>query len=227
MYKCSLSSKQYFYFQKNGYILFEEILKESEQKNLMDGSLDGISERNIWKKQPPFKKLCSNRNLTSFCCMLANTSFLRLGFDHFFARSNDVANLFKEEKLLSEVCSLQNLSTSVFMNLSETPLLFTLVVKYYKDSEENVSEKQLIRNEIKIELGPRCALFFDPNRIRFIFDGSEENTALYLVTYTQKSSRYIFCEDDPYTHDIKREGSVFGDTLKDSLHPLFECKTSL
>ncbi|MCH9630206.1 MAG: hypothetical protein S4CHLAM37_02000 [Chlamydiia bacterium] len=102
-----------------------------------------------------------------------------------------------------------------------------MVIEYYKDKTDDEEERELIRNEVEIELNPKSALFFDPKRIRFLFDGENDNASIYLVSYTQKNSRYIHCEDDPYTHDIKKEGSGFGDTLKDELHPLFECKTSL
>ncbi|PCI95112.1 hypothetical protein COB11_03010 [Candidatus Aerophobetes bacterium] len=227
MYKCSLSTKQYFYFRKKGYILFEDVLKESSQKDLSKNAASILSERNIWKKYPSFKKFCLNRNLTSFACVLANTSFLRLGFDHLFTKRKDLATLFKEEKLLSDVSSIQSLSTSVLVNLSNTSFLFTMIIEYYKDKKEDEYERELIRNEVEVELNPRSALFFDPTRIRFIFDGENDKASLYLISYSQKSSRYILCEDDPYTHDIKREGAGFGDSLRDALHPLFECKTSL
>lgn len=224
MQKFSLNSSQYFYFQQKGWILFDELISEKLQQELLkDASIH--STRNLWMKKESFQKMAFSKNLASLAAGLQNTSMLRLGFDHLFVDAKDFSKVFHKETPIANTCSIQSLVCSVLINLSSNPLSFLGYVRFYKYVDEE-EEPELVIREIEMEIPARGALFFQPEKLFFSFE-VKDFPNLYLICYASKNARYTYCEKDPYTHDLKRLGYAFGDLLKDQYHPLFSCKTSL
>jgi hypothetical protein len=67
-------------------------------------------------------------------------------------------------------------------------------------------------------------VFFLPNKPwnTAYLERHKDQTCL-LIAYGEEKVQYLYCIEDPYLHDLKKEGLVFGDQLPQSTHP-FLCR---
>lgn len=213
-----LSTNQLNFFQRRGGILFEELLPENFFLELAKLASERQFSRNLWVNNQTFKKLAFYPSLVSLSCSLVKKPYLRMGFDTLLTKKKDLGSFFKDTLTFSLQNCFQPLSICVLINLSTEDITCTLV-------EKEKDPSSLI-------LTPNSAFFFQPERFNLTFEDTEEeqipeNPLLYLIAYAEKNSRYVLCEKDPHTHDLKKKGYAFGDLLKDEEHPLVMSKISL
>lgn len=202
MKKTSLELQHIDYFLEKGSILFYDVFTESKlhQFKMALCFFNQRSARNCWVQQEQIKKLTLNPTLCSIALQLSQKKSLRLGFDHLFASLKELKEFFKPELPLSKMSSIDGLEIGVLLNLS----LAAAPESY----------------ETSFPLASASGCFFNPQKPLDLAHIEQAEGPFFLITYCRPNARYIHQAEDPFTHQGKQEGSVFGDLLAPHRHPL-------
>jgi len=202
--KYSLTGQQAFYFEKNGYIEFEHLLDDNEIKTLFYGIKGAKQDRNLSATNPAVRKIVFSTGLAELASRLAMKKKLRFGFDQV------VANPVVANQYTVASCSC----------IAPLSLCLLLCV----DGEQEPGDALL---EEGIDPFPSKAgngVFFLPNRAwNTAYLERHKNQTFMLIAYADEKVQYLYCIEDPYLHDLKRNGLVFGDQLPQNTHP-FLCR---
>lgn len=215
--KFALAKEHHDFFDKQGFIEFEELIPQSsleklskairqqigsrinqlpDRLNREDPTRLYLNGRDLWRNHPEIKKQATNRNLATIASGLVRQKPIRLALDQWIPAGFDWKNISTLEQLVP----VQGLLAGVFIAidsgvLGENGSIFpgqagnVLIVK---------PDTQLPFNELSLE----------------------RNQSFLLIAYGSRNSVYIHKETDPLTHYLKEFDYVFGDRLPDNLHPL-------
>lgn len=203
--KYSLTGQQAFYFEKNGYIEFEHLLSENEIKTLFLGIRGLKQDRNISSMNPAVRKIVFSPGFADLGSRLIVKKKLRFGFDQVIENPA----IPSEYTVAGRSC------------IAPLALCLMLCVDGEKQPEEASAE------EVGVNPFPSKAgngVFFLANKPwnPACLPRHKDQTCL-LIAYGEEKVQYLYSIEDPYLHDLKKEGLVFGDQLPQSTHP-FLCR---
>lgn len=190
------------FFKKNGLILFEGVLSEEEVDTLRvatEGvSCEKTSRKDMAMADNRIAKVLFSKKVASIAFELSGKHALRYAYDQFFSSS-----------LLPH-----KLSTSI------SPLRIGVCIAL--DSQEEGVKEDIISFKMRCSDLPTRkgdVLFFVPE-VELGIESSMCSGSFFFLLYASDRAMYIFQPDDPYTHDVKRLGYVFGDRVKEETHPV-------
>jgi hypothetical protein len=180
-----VSDEQKDFFQKWGFIDFEELLSEEDitTLNLQEGFCPRADAR--------VEKIVYSQSLFQICRQLVDKRVLRFAFDRV------VTSLDMPSRSLQELSSIR-------------PLLIACMVGLKGGRE--------CHEEFYPFPKPSVVRFFLPS-CRWTAEHVDGEKG-YLITWAEPLSLYYFSENDPYTHELKKRGYVFGDRVGEPWHPL-------
>lgn len=150
--------------------------------------------RGLWKKYP---KLSLNRKLAEVAASLFQQKFLRLAFDQVIQSTTASSSLFPTSLKIGQISCIQPLVGAALIRLT---------------SEE--SPAPLTPQK------PGGVVFIHPD---LIFPWSALTAAPHqtflLLTFGAQTLSYLLVKEDPLTHDLKKEGYVFGDLVRSETCP--------
>ncbi len=230
--KLAVNSEHRQYFRKNNHIEFDGLLNPVQLEeinrgleNVLAGRLNVKPQnvfrelpektfaagRDVWRQDETLKKYVINKGLAEIASELIEYKPLRLAYDQFYpsiAHTPSVLfegpyrSLIMQPRSLKEISCIQGLLCGLVLCLTGEP-------------ETETKEGSIF---------PRTAgngTFFNVEAVLDFHELFQEQTHRYLmIVYTHATSMYLLEENDPQTHDLKRQGYVFGDKLLDKLNPL-------
>lgn len=223
--KFSLEPQQRDFFRKNNALELESLLSTQQLALLQEGIIETTSElfpssqkpkvkehfsksRDLWRLNDKVKRIATNRNLVELSYELISEKPIRLGFDQLLPA-------LESSKDASEYPLLYNKEN--FRKTSAIQdLLCILLICISGDGKEPCFEEG-----DPFPSKPGNGVYLSPDyQIDYQHLFSRKNQTFYLIAYAGKYSQYLFVEEDPQGHALKKLGYVFGDTLNDSLHPI-------
>lgn len=214
-----LIEKQLSHYRQNGFIEFEDFLSEKEISLLIKEVTGIYTKKRAFIKHPTpeetyilgkdlylenksIRKFCQKKKLTELAKAFCNESLLRIAFDQAFFFEEDFRPDFSLESAPEEIFSFQGLKCLLLFQLDDT--------ETKPDEETPLTLYPLKRGNV-IFINPRINLDLSP-----LFS---KKTRLYMIGYSKVNAQYVFNEKDPLTHELKKRGYSFGDTLKEEFHP--------
>jgi len=209
----TLSQKHLNFFASNGFIELEELISETEAAAL-SSSIDLVlqerlkklietktpaemfrSGRDLWKSSPAIAKKSMSRPFASLMAALTGARAVRLAYDQALRTTGETGPVFPAPCPLSEVSCFQPLIGGIILRL-----------KYDPHPPELLPKK----------VG--SALFFTP-ALPLPWESLTQTPgqSFLLLAYGPERCVYVLEKRDPHTHELKREGYVFGDLLKTPL----------
>lgn len=160
--------------------------------------------RDLFRSNELFKKQLALPSLGQIAYELVATKPLRLAYDQLLVGSMSLADNYAKTLFLHKNAHLQERSC-----ISELVLGAMLALK--------ASEAQLPFAGVAGHI-----VFFRPDRpIPFSWLKEIEQARYVLLAFATVHAQYIFNADDPQNHYLKQMGYIYGDKLKDNLHPIF------
>jgi hypothetical protein len=219
--KFTLAQAHIDHFRKTGAIEFEDIFSEKECTALLSQveailtkktvasdrfPLDYMSNenlflqgKNLWKEGLEVKKLSTKKQLGEIAYHFFRKKPIKLAYDQYI-RTGDVQDCpFKEDAPLSLVSSIRPLLGAAMILLEPSSLsLDTPFLPKKAGSVLFISSSATI---------PFKQLF------------NEKNLSMIVLAFTAEKPIYCLEKNDPHTHDLKKEGLVFGDSVGEDLCP--------
>lgn len=205
------------FFRKNGWIQFESLLTQNQVANWNLAIEHALSKRlhlpveqirkgpvekllnvgyDLWRDDDTLKKGVSIPSLAQVAFELTQIKPIRLGFDRLLMHDHFASY---SQKNFNEMSCINGLSILLLICLTQG------------DAESD----PIFPNNAG------SGIYFSPS---FPFDfsqlASHPNQRYFLIGYADYYSQYLFNENDPFGHQLKNIGYVFGDPLKDDLHPI-------
>jgi hypothetical protein len=152
----------------------------------------------LWRASNTIKRTLFKTTLSEIASQLFQAQIFRIGFDQYLCTANPPP--------FSTSLSLNGFSCA-------HPLLGGLLLRLSEPTSE--SSTQLIPSKAG------SGVFFSPDKIiswKELF--SQPDLRMILIAYAPKKTFYRLEKNDPHTHRWKGLGYVFGDLLKDNLHPI-------
>jgi hypothetical protein len=209
--KVSISNEQRHFFERKGFLELEGLFSQEEVKSLLDSiqhemkarkkgasSTDPfILGRNLAQSSEKIQEFLFSFRFSALAYELIMKRPLRYAFDQLYRPSNDSLSFKEEDSLtLDEVSSVQGLALAAVLGLEDPP-----------STDEALPSRA------------GNAVFFYPNKpwppgLR------SGNFLRLLFVFAGKSPRYLLQPLDYHTHTLKSLGYVFGDSLKETTHPV-------
>ncbi len=215
----ALTSEHRDFFQRNGFIEFEGIFSEEQLTHLQQLSEQVIQTRlstpRIEKTPTPtlyregydlsreslnLQRTLYKRPLCEIASELFQTKPLQLGFEQYFAITTHSEPPLQLYASLSDLSCVKPLAGGLFILFSD-PL---------------APEASL---PLPSKLG-NILLFSPTLMIAWSAIFKQVGLRLLLIAFAEEKSLYRDELRDPQRHHLKKLGYVFGDRLKDSLHPI-------
>lgn len=219
--KFTLAQEHIDHFRKTGSIEFEEVFSEKECSALLLKAEElltkktGASERlpldemsnenlflhgkNLWKEGLEIKKLCTKKQVGEIAYHFFRKKPIKLAYD-LYIRTGDLQDCpFKEDASLQQISSIR-------------PTLGALIIQLSSDALSIDSPA------VPKKMG--SALFVSGTMVlplQQLF--SERGASFLVIAITAERPVYCLEPKDPHTHDLKREGLVFGDIAGEDLCP--------
>lgn len=227
--KFALAKEHRDFFEKNGWIEFEDFLSPHAMSQLNTGieqalearSLASIHEsnalflngRDLWRDNEQLRKSISHPNFGKIAAELFDRHPLRLAYHQYlppyhpprFLAKNDnaYANFLTGTASLEEISGIQGIICGVLICLSQpSPLQESAQGDLFPKREGNI-----------VYLAPQTLL--DRS-----FISKRPGSSFYLMTYCTSTSFYISQPQDPLNHYLKSLGYNYNDALKERLHPI-------
>jgi hypothetical protein len=220
----ALNSDHKEFYTKNGFIEFEELLDAHSVAALqqeIDATLctrlktssirmaelprTAIFESgfDLWRDNSAIKQSLFKTTFTEIAAQLFQANLLRVAFDQYIDTGPGSESPLKEPLSLNAFSCANPLSGALIIRLSETPI--------------DPCDPQVC----PIPSHAGSAIFLSPDKVipwAELF--SQKDLRLLILAYASKRTFYRLEKNDPHTHLWKRLGYVFGDLLKDNLHPV-------
>lgn len=220
----SLPDSYFEFFCKHQILEIEDLLSEQEVddlcrhmetvllKKLFQKPLDLVSNqefwkagKDLWKEDPQIKKILFRLQLGELCHFLFKKRPIRLAYAQTFFTGK------QQDLVFSKAASLSNIS-------SASPLLGGALFCFSSTQKETTSEQPGIPSLLEIQ--KKRVFFFSPDYpIPFPELFQEKEMRALLLCFAAGNARYKLEPKDPHTHDLKKEGYVFGDSLKEETCP--------
>ncbi len=236
----ALAKEHRDFFQKHGWIEFDDLLTGEQIVILKQGIEEALSKRlelppsllaqlnpeqifsqsrDLWRTSENLRKVISNKKFGAIVSELIGKRTLRLGFDFYLPplqSSHDHSSLSSPFlQFINASSTLQQISC---IDNTLCGILLCL-------SHTSKKEQQTILNDTTPDdLFPKSvgsAVFinthteFDRRQITL-----HPNCTYYLIVFAQNISHYIEQTGDPHGSYLKRQGFVYNDRLNDRSHPI-------
>lgn len=217
-------------FRKYGLIEFEGLFKEAQLKSLNQAITQILSKRtakvsvpllqdellfqqggDLWRENKEISKILSSADIPQIAAELTGQKPLRLGYDLFLPNSTpqkeigEYSKFLSQNKPLQDICCIQGAVCGFIF-----PLEGEKEGKEVIESEEEESPLFLTNTEGN-------GVFFSSE---VPLDFTKINSSYLMVVYVKALSVYIFKEEDPHPHGLKKQGYNFGDKLTNTLNPI-------
>lgn len=225
------------FFQKNGWIEFENFLSTdelmqvnhaidlalAERLNTSPEKLRQLSSdklylqsRDLWRVNTPLRKFVTQVRFAEIASELIEKKPLRLGYDQLIP-------VRYQTKMLEQIHPTYTHFIEQTVDLATIScvqqVLGGLIIALGGKTAETV-EKEIEG----VSVFPRQAgnvIYFQPHlpvnwQNLYAYPGQR----FYLIVYTQMRANYYLQPQDPHTHTLKHLGYVFNDKLNDHLHPI-------
>lgn len=204
------------FFEKNGYIEFESVLK-LEDLSLLTSHTDEVlqkrianqiefrspeelyrSGRDVWRSDATLRKQIFSHSLAHLAADLFKKPTLHIAFDQLLrtGQKPGFSNLLPSS--LQSISSIQPIAGAVLIHLSGPPL----PSEFVPSSPENV---MFLSSDLVIP----WELFFQLPHQSYL-----------LIAYAPPKAIYVLEKKDPHTHALKKLGYAFGDRLQQAHHPI-------
>lgn len=217
--KYSITKEQQFFFDKNLFIEFEELLSEDEVAHLLQGIKKALKSspekifpediflrgRDLIRLDETIQDVLFSPRLGQIARALSMSKRLRFGFDQLYSGPRKGLGITKTFSRLDEESCIQGLSCALMICLQG-------------EVEQSCQSKDGIDPFPK---KPGSGIFFLPTvSCNSLALQSHENQLFLLLTWTKERSLYVFQPKDPHNHALKKLGHVFGDRLIERNHPI-------
>lgn len=195
----ALTAEQKFFFSKSRYIEFENLLPEAACRQALELVEEQLRRLKVPRTRDLSRDLIMLRRLVvkqlphSVACELLLAGPVRLAFDQFYSN----LALQTGTVTLPSMSSLQPTLGGLLVRLSGTSM-----VEDPAWIPSQVGNASFLATDLPIDQTLLC------------------QDAFLLVVYCGEKSLYVLNPQDPYTHDLKGLGYVFGDMVQDATHPL-------
>ena len=222
----AVDSKHLEFFHHHHYIEFEDLLTEREIQTL-EKSLKTVMGKRLhtdpkhlsyvepktfylqgydtWREDPEIQKHVLKPQLAAIASNLTKACPVRIGFDQVFRFCAHSTPFLKTPCSLNQMSCLQGLICGCILNLSSPSLVPENTTLPFTPISRKAGSGIFFRPDLPLSLN---SLFSMPNNMQL------------LITYTADCSLYTHQEQDLHTHTLKNLNYVFGDRLKDSMHPI-------
>jgi hypothetical protein len=210
------------FLSKHKCIEFEELLSEDEAnrfnqaiervllKELKKKSLDQATNadlwkagRFLWKKDAEIKKMLLKSRIGEIASFLFKKRPIRLGYDQAFFTTGGRDVPLPDLVNLKEISCIEPVLGGAIFNLSDHS---------FETAQPDLPD---MRKQKKGNV-----IFFTPDYpIPFSDLFQISHLRCLVVCFTLNRVRYKLEPKDLHTHDLKKEGYVFGDLLKEETHP--------
>jgi hypothetical protein len=234
--KFAIAKEHRDFFQKNGWIEFENFLTPSQVSQL-DYAIDQtlvtrlnikadnlrlastedcfLKGHDLWRSNEDIQKITCYPRFAEIASELIEKKPLRLAYDQFFPYRDDQLKIplkttqtYKD--FLNQAISLEEVSCIQGMACG-----LMIALKDLKELEEDIEG---------VDIFPQRAgqaIFFQPQTlVNWHNLYSHLGQRFYLITYSYASAYYQLKPKDPHTHALKHLGYVFNDKLLDKLNPI-------
>ncbi len=220
----ALNSDHKDFYAKNGFIEFEGLL-DAQAVTALQQEIDSTlclrlntssilmarlprkaifeSGFDLWRNSGAVKQALFKTTFTELSAQLFKANLLRVGFDQYIDTGAGSDFPLKEPLSFNAFSCANPLSGILMFRLSETPA--------------DPCDPQVCPIPSRVGSG----IFLSPDKVipwAELF--SKKNLRLMILAYASKRTFYRLEKNDPHTHLWKRLGYVFGDLLKDNLHPI-------
>lgn len=225
------------FFQKQGFIEFENFLTQSQLKewnqaidqalaSRLEVTVDSVKRssaeklflqsRDLWRTHEPLKKLVCQPRYAKIASELVEAAPIRLGYDQFFPVSYEALNLAKEDVYTRYLQPIENLESRSCLRGVLCGLMLAL-----GPAEDEVSQSENLEAGIDVfPHPPGHAIFFQPQaEVNWNQFYQHAGQRFFLIVYTQLFAYYELQPKDPHTHALKHLGYIFNDKLSDRLNP--------
>ncbi|MBS0656307.1 MAG: hypothetical protein JSR46_11065 [Verrucomicrobia bacterium] len=218
--KYAITKEQRFFFDTHLFIEFEELLSKSDRELLLRGvekefgaPIDTIAQeeiflrgRDIAMRQSGLRKALFTPGLGQIAQELTGQKRLRFGFDQLYSTLLTKPDLTIFSQLEEESC-IRGLACAIMICLKG------------EAQEENKADQGIDPFPSK----PGSGIFFlpsvvcNPHALQ-----AHPNQLFLLLAWAKSKAQYVFAPRDPHTHDLKKLGFVFGDSLTEKYHPTWK-----
>jgi hypothetical protein len=197
--KYQISAEQRNFFENHGYIEYERLLSEKECSALLSAVKKCEKPRDMARESEEVRKLLSSPRFGQIASALCLKKKLRYGLDELYSPAKRAPGF----SVLQDERCIQGITFAMLICLDEDAIGEPEDGDIFPRHTGNVT-------------------FFTPDGIYDSkHDASHQYQTCILLVWVDSNSQYIFQEKDAYTHDLKKLGYVFGDTLLEKTHPLF------
>ncbi|MBS0607243.1 MAG: hypothetical protein KF898_06105 [Parachlamydiales bacterium] len=220
----ALNSDHKDFYSKNGFIEFEDFLDansvaalQKEIDTTLCARLKTSSIRmaelprsaifdsgfDLWRDNATLKHTLFKATFSEIAAQLFQAPLLRIAFDQYLDTGTGSESPLSTSLSLNDLSCANPLSGALILRLSELPV--------------DPCDPQTC--PIPSKAG--SAIFLSPDKVipwKDLF--SQKDLRLMILAYGFKKTFYRLCKNDPHTHQWKKLGYVFGDLLKDNLHPI-------
>lgn len=186
----NITSQQFDFFQKQGWIVFEELFSKEEASAIRSLLEDAQTNhrRDLERENPPLYKALKLSRLGQAAAQLFHKKRIKLAFTEF-------SPAFPQTISLEEISSVSELFGGCLIQLIDHPL------PEYPHLPQQIGDVGFYAKHFPI-------------------DFSLLKTPCLLVAFASEKALYIFQENDPSTHFLKKLGYGFGDHLTNETHPI-------
>ena len=176
-----------------------------------------LEGRDLWRKNDFVKKIVLDKELVGIASELLRQRFVRLGYDQFL-----LGGSFKSvpENPNDNLLSARTLLTTQQTNLDEISCIrgaLCGLIICLRSAKEPLERQP--GSLFPVEAG-HMTFFTAQANIDFSELSKREGQEFLLIVYAEKTTLYVANEKDPHWHGLKRLGYVFGDRVRDNLHPV-------
>ncbi len=176
-----------------------------------------LNGRDIWRKNDVVKRVVWDKQLVGIASELMRKRFIRLGYDQFLL-GGPLKEAPKSTK--DELQGARTLLLNQQTNLEEISCIrgaLCGLIICLSSAKEPI--ERLPTSLFPVESG-HITYFTSQANIDFSELSKRVGQKFLLIVYAEKTTLYIANEKDPNWHGLKRLGYVFGDRVRDSLHPV-------
>lgn len=215
--KFALAKEHHDFFDKNGFIEFEELIPASALEKMSKAvrrqvgiRLNRLPERlihespealflagrDLWRDLPELKRQEAGRNFSGVAAALVRQMAIRLGLDQWIP----AGVVWNEGMTVEQMVPFQGVLSAAFIAL---------------DSSHHENEPVFFPTRAGNVLFVRA-----DREIPFGELTKERNQSFLMVVYCNRNAVYVHKKSDPLTHFLIGLDYVYGDRLSDHLHPL-------
>lgn len=158
--------------------------------------------RDLWKEDPAIKRVSLKSQFAEIGAALCNQKNMRIAYDQFLYRGDEIPSLYKTSYSLQEISSFKSLCIGLIIRLSHP-------------------HERAYQDVLPLPKKVGSGVFFDPKTPLCLDALSQETLAsFFLIAYCPNRTFYAYEKNDPHTNVLKKEGYEFGDPLRNDTHPI-------